>query len=221
MAGLTVGIATLVAGALPRSARRGTAGADRGRWGLHRPDAAVAQGLRRLDVRHQRQAGPARRDALVPGAVRPSASSPPALSAGLVVFAVVGSSVRPRCSLARGAPADILPTILGTPGLWFLSRARAGERLMSAAAAATGAALLIWSAVGAVERRRPLRGGSAARAGVTARPKARPSRARQAGDPGSRLLEVPGLTPYIVPNADFYRIDTAIVVPRIDAREWS
>jgi DMSO/TMAO reductase YedYZ molybdopterin-dependent catalytic subunit len=29
------------------------------------------------------------------------------------------------------------------------------------------------------------------------------------------------LTPYIVPNVDFYRIDTAIVVPRIDASQWS
>ena len=30
----------------------------------------------------------------------------------------------------------------------------------------------------------------------------------------------PGLTPYITPNADFYRIDTALVVPRIDPADW-
>ena len=38
--------------------------------------------------------------------------------------------------------------------------------------------------------------------------------------PAGADLKVPGLTPYIVPNADFYRIDTAIVVPRIDANDW-
>jgi DMSO/TMAO reductase YedYZ molybdopterin-dependent catalytic subunit len=30
----------------------------------------------------------------------------------------------------------------------------------------------------------------------------------------------PGLTPYITPNADFYRIDTALVIPRIDPGSW-
>jgi DMSO/TMAO reductase YedYZ molybdopterin-dependent catalytic subunit len=33
-------------------------------------------------------------------------------------------------------------------------------------------------------------------------------------------LEVPGLSPYVTPNEDFYRIDTALVVPRIDASSW-
>jgi DMSO/TMAO reductase YedYZ molybdopterin-dependent catalytic subunit len=31
---------------------------------------------------------------------------------------------------------------------------------------------------------------------------------------------VPGLSPYITPNADFYRIDTALVVPQVDPAEW-
>jgi DMSO/TMAO reductase YedYZ molybdopterin-dependent catalytic subunit len=31
---------------------------------------------------------------------------------------------------------------------------------------------------------------------------------------------IPGLTPIIVPNDDFYRIDTALVVPRPDPRSW-
>ena len=33
-------------------------------------------------------------------------------------------------------------------------------------------------------------------------------------------LEVPGISPYITPNADFYRIDTALVTPRVDASSW-
>jgi DMSO/TMAO reductase YedYZ molybdopterin-dependent catalytic subunit len=32
--------------------------------------------------------------------------------------------------------------------------------------------------------------------------------------------DIPGLTPIIVPNDDFYRIDTALVVPRPDPRSW-
>ena len=33
-------------------------------------------------------------------------------------------------------------------------------------------------------------------------------------------ITTPGLTPFRTPVADFYRIDTALVVPRIDARTW-
>lgn len=32
---------------------------------------------------------------------------------------------------------------------------------------------------------------------------------------------VPGLSPYITPNADFYRIDTAFTVPQVRAETWS
>ncbi|MHC3392544.1 molybdopterin-dependent oxidoreductase [Streptomyces lavendulocolor] len=33
-------------------------------------------------------------------------------------------------------------------------------------------------------------------------------------------LPVPGITPYTTPNADFYRVDTALVVPKVDAGGW-
>jgi len=39
--------------------------------------------------------------------------------------------------------------------------------------------------------------------------------------PASASLAVPGISPIITPNSDFYRIDTALVVPTIDADEWS
>ncbi|WP_226345545.1 molybdopterin-dependent oxidoreductase [Agilicoccus flavus] len=39
--------------------------------------------------------------------------------------------------------------------------------------------------------------------------------------PAGADLGVPGVTPFIVPEADFYRIDTALVVPTIDPQEWS
>ncbi len=38
--------------------------------------------------------------------------------------------------------------------------------------------------------------------------------------PAQQPFEVSGLSPYVTPNADFYRIDTALFVPRIDERNW-
>ncbi|MFE4588239.1 molybdopterin-dependent oxidoreductase [Streptomyces laurentii] len=37
--------------------------------------------------------------------------------------------------------------------------------------------------------------------------------------PGARL-PVAGISPFLTPNGDFYRVDTALVVPRLDAGTW-
>ena len=39
--------------------------------------------------------------------------------------------------------------------------------------------------------------------------------------PASTVPAIPGLTPYVTPNADFYRIDTALTVPQVDVASWS
>ena len=39
--------------------------------------------------------------------------------------------------------------------------------------------------------------------------------------PAGAALDIPGLAPLITPNADFYRIDTALQVPRIDPATWT
>jgi DMSO/TMAO reductase YedYZ molybdopterin-dependent catalytic subunit len=33
-------------------------------------------------------------------------------------------------------------------------------------------------------------------------------------------LDTPGISPFITPNADFYRVDTALVIPRVDTNTW-
>ena len=33
-------------------------------------------------------------------------------------------------------------------------------------------------------------------------------------------FKIPNLTPYFTPTKDFYRVDTSIIVPRVDARKW-
>jgi hypothetical protein len=38
--------------------------------------------------------------------------------------------------------------------------------------------------------------------------------------PAAASFDVEGLTPILVPNEDFYRIDTALSVPRVDLQEW-
>ncbi|MFB8403252.1 sulfite oxidase [Streptomyces sp. NPDC055912] len=38
--------------------------------------------------------------------------------------------------------------------------------------------------------------------------------------PRGAQLKVPGITPFTTANRDFYRVDTALVVPRIDAGSW-
>lgn len=38
--------------------------------------------------------------------------------------------------------------------------------------------------------------------------------------PAGASVGVQGVTPYIVPNGDFYRIDTALVVPQVDPASW-
>jgi DMSO/TMAO reductase YedYZ molybdopterin-dependent catalytic subunit len=39
--------------------------------------------------------------------------------------------------------------------------------------------------------------------------------------PPNADLEVPGLSPFVTPNGEFYRIDTALVVPQVSKDDWS
>lgn len=39
--------------------------------------------------------------------------------------------------------------------------------------------------------------------------------------PAGASLDVPGITPLITPNANFYRIDTALLVPQVDPATWT
>ncbi|MFY1673235.1 molybdopterin-dependent oxidoreductase [Plantactinospora sp. WMMB334] len=60
------------------------------------------------------------------------------------------------------------------------------------------------------------RGVSAARSAIRLPAPASPAGPVPAGaDPA-----VPGLSPYVTPNGDFYRIDTALVVPQVDPEAW-
>ncbi len=47
-----------------------------------------------------------------------------------------------------------------------------------------------------------------------------PSPSGPASVPDGAELEVEGITPLVVPNEDFYRIDTALIVPNVDRAAW-
>ncbi|MFE7810446.1 molybdopterin-dependent oxidoreductase [Streptomyces sp. NPDC057433] len=39
--------------------------------------------------------------------------------------------------------------------------------------------------------------------------------------PRGARLRIPGVSPFVTPNGDFYRVDTALVVPKVDATRWN
>jgi DMSO/TMAO reductase YedYZ molybdopterin-dependent catalytic subunit len=39
--------------------------------------------------------------------------------------------------------------------------------------------------------------------------------------PGGANLPVPGISPFITPNGQFYRVDTALIVPQVDPTNWT
>jgi DMSO/TMAO reductase YedYZ molybdopterin-dependent catalytic subunit len=148
-------------------------------------------------------------------------------TAGLVAFGFFGAiGMLAVATRPNSGTLDLLPTLIGVAaGLWALSTL--WQRADEGASGTT------------VERRRFLLGGAGFTvAGITAatlgqslgqgarlaaqsRAAVRlPKAARRVVIPAGAQLDVRGITPYVMPNADFYRIDTALVVPRIDATGW-
>ncbi|MEW2459981.1 molybdopterin-dependent oxidoreductase [Microbacterium sp. NPDC047426] len=85
--------------------------------------------------------------------------------------------------------------------------------LWTAGAAAVGLVALIGSSLA----RGATRSVEAVRAALRLPSPARPAAAVPAG----AELDIPGLAPVVTPNAEFYRIDTALIVPRVDPADWS
>lgn len=143
----------------------------------------------------------------------------------LVAFALVGVVGAAAVMTRPGAgPLDVLPTVLGTvAGLWFLSRTPVARDAAGRSGAANpGRRWLLGGAVGAVTAYLGSYVGGGSSAATVSRDalKSVPLKGTKLAIPAGADLGVPGLTPYIVPNTDFYRIDTAIVVPHIDANDW-
>lgn len=153
-----------------------------------------------------------------------------ALAAAVGVLGAVAALGRPEASwrdalpsLAGGAVAAgtlyLLVTALRRPrpgpgrpgGTWPMDR-RAFGRLVAATVAASTAAGLAGRRLGAHGSARA----TASRADLVLPPPAVPAPPVPAGAD----LRLPGLSPFLTPTGDFYRVDTALVVPRVDADTW-
>ncbi|MEU6346407.1 molybdopterin-dependent oxidoreductase [Streptomyces sp. NPDC046977] len=155
-------------------------------------------------------------------------------AAGVLVFGGVGAAA----ALSRPDSAgviDVLPSLAGALAgaavLWFLTGRltrvgtpvgeagsdSAGDRrrfLLAAASAAAGSA-----AAGALGRALASSSGkeaAASRAAVRLPLPGSPARPL----PRGAALRIRGISPFVTPNADFYRVDTALVVPKVDATRW-
>ncbi|WP_150237294.1 molybdopterin-dependent oxidoreductase [Nocardiopsis quinghaiensis] len=157
---------------------------------------------------------------------------------GIAAFAAVGlASVLTR---PGSGPLDALPTLAGAAActgvlLWLLGVAAERPQAVDGADSSTGP-----PPAGFDRRRFALLAGAAAAAsaGTGAGARFLTASAPAAGltpdnavlpRPGDRAaplpdgadLELDGLAPFFTPEADFYRIDTALSVPRVDASTWS
>ncbi|WP_406252200.1 molybdopterin-dependent oxidoreductase [Streptomyces atratus] len=157
-------------------------------------------------------------------------------SAAVLVFGLVGAVA--AAGRPEGVPTDVLPSVVGAAVavavLYLLvgrlvpaPRTPAGERGKGAdggfdrrgfvvaatatAAASAGAGLLGRRLTSSVQA-----GASASRHDLVL-----PApRSAAPAVPAGADLKIRGLSPFITPNEDFYRVDTALVVPRVDAAAW-
>ncbi|MEG9550779.1 molybdopterin-dependent oxidoreductase [Streptomyces fimicarius] len=84
------------------------------------------------------------------------------------------------------------------------------------AATAAAAASTAAGAIGRTLNGRSSRDAVASRASVKLPAPASPAKPTPAG----ARLRIPGISPFTTPNDTFYRVDTALVVPKVDANSW-
>ena len=111
-------------------------------------------------------------------------------------------------------PAGPLPADAGSPS----APAASGlDRRSFLTAAVLTAAVAAVAAAGGQLLGKATRGVQAARAAIHLPGAARPV----APLPAGVETDVVGVVPFITPNSDFYRIDTALLVPQVDVDTWS
>ncbi|MBO3733014.1 molybdopterin-dependent oxidoreductase [Glycomyces niveus] len=145
---------------------------------------------------------------------------PWAARAALAVFAAVGAAAAvalPGLGASAAVPSIFAAAVAFAGLQWWDHRYRteaAGRRRFLAVAGGVGAAALAGS-------------WWASRVGPAAIEADRdqlvlPEPDAPAVEPGPRAdLDAEGLSSYLTPNGDFYRIDTAITVPRVDVDTWT
>ena len=152
-------------------------------------------------------------------------------AAGLAIFAAIGFLATVSDPSAAAAPTALVAGVAAIVGIqvlsWLLGPSvaspgepsrgsmpdwsRRGFLLKSGSVAAA-------SVVAGVAGRRLL---ESARAAPSTAGASIPPAGEMASVPSGASLEIAGLSPLVVPNDDFYRIDTALLTPSVDVAGWS
>ncbi len=130
---------------------------------------------------------------------------------------LAGAAILTRPGAGLG---DALPTLVG------ISLASGGLARMTDATARDGGptrreALTAAGSAAGIGLVSALRGGSATGTGLSGSSTPLPSGAPPPTAAVGAETGIPGAGPWVVANGDFYRIDTALVPPRVDAESWS
>ncbi|MER5731054.1 molybdopterin-dependent oxidoreductase [Streptomyces sp. NPDC002138] len=153
-------------------------------------------------------------------------------AAGVLAFGLLGAAAALGRPDASGA-ADALPSLIGAAAGSVVLYGLVGRLRESPAGprgavgrldrrgflVAAGATVLAATGAGALGRTlsgRRGQGAVASRAAVRLPAPASPA----APVPARAALRIPGISAFTTPNADFYRVDTALVVPKVDADGW-
>lgn len=164
--------------------------------------------------------------------------------AGMIAFAVIGVAVgilaltRPDAGALAWLPSVLAGAIAATAVRMLASMLPASVPTPTATQTPTATAtatagggmarrrFLLWAGGSAAVGVAMALAGSLARAGSSAvtvvREAIRLPRPATPADaaPAGAALDVPGLSPLFTPNRDFYRIDTALIVPAVDPGQW-
>ncbi|MFD7031658.1 molybdopterin-dependent oxidoreductase [Streptomyces sp. NPDC059917] len=155
-------------------------------------------------------------------------------AAGVLAFGVLGAAAALTRPDASG-PIDALPSLVGAAAGAVVLYVLVGRLLRPATGPAgsgdggrldrrgfllvAGATAVVATGAGALGRALGARRGEgavASRAAVRLPAPASPA----APIPARAALRISGISPFTTPNADFYRVDTALVVPKVDADTW-
>ncbi|WP_078657187.1 molybdopterin-dependent oxidoreductase [Kitasatospora aureofaciens] len=149
----------------------------------------------------------------------PALTAGPAATATALVLARMLRAATPAASPTT-APHRVTPEQpVGGDGPGEHPAERDGGTSRRAVLTATGATIAVGALAGLggrtlSDRRYDI---GAARTAVRPPPAARPLPPL----PAALHPDVPGLSPFVTPNPDFYRVDTALTLPRIDPRRWT
>ncbi|MFF3415829.1 molybdopterin-dependent oxidoreductase [Streptomyces sp. NPDC002698] len=135
-----------------------------------------------------------------------------AMAGALLLYVLVGRLTAVRPSPASPPPASATEGA----GDGFAARGEWDRRGFVLAAASAAAASAAVGVVGRSLNASRGQGAVASRARVVLPAPRSPAQPV----PGGAGLRVPGISPFVTPNGDFYRVDTALVVPKVDATGW-